>query len=103
VDLINVAFAPPKKVKPNLDLTESWFTPDRLSGLEAWQELRSSCPRDWRFVEVNITYEVSFLQTRLSSPNGLSTDYQECQEHRQSVIDLMYPSSTGMHVSLEPH
>lgn len=35
-------------------------TPDRLSGYEALEELRMSCPgREWRFVEVNVTYEVS--------------------------------------------
>jgi len=52
--------------------------PDRLSGLDATDELRHCCPdREWRFVEVNVRYE-------------------ECMAHRQRVIDLMYPNETEM-------
>lgn len=52
--------------------------PDRLSGLDATDELRHCCPdREWRFVEVNVPYE-------------------ECMAHRQRVVDLMYPNETEM-------
>lgn len=33
--------------------------PDRITGREAYEELQHVCPnRDWRFVEVNIGFEV---------------------------------------------
>jgi hypothetical protein len=41
-------------------LSTEYDTPDRLSGYEALAELRQTCEdRVWRFVEVNVTYDVS--------------------------------------------
>jgi hypothetical protein len=53
VDLVNVAFAPSG--------SETYQTPDRLSGIEAYEELRATCERDWRLVLVNVPFEVSHL------------------------------------------
>ncbi|EIW67931.1 hypothetical protein TREMEDRAFT_72060 [Tremella mesenterica DSM 1558] len=94
VELVNVAFdrpdLPPSLRKKDLvrqleqrqkEKSEKWLVPDRLSGIEALQELGTVCPREWRFVEVNVTYD-------------------ECQIHRQEVLDLMYPSKKEMDLSL---
>jgi len=59
VDLMNVAFAQPRKpVREGVPHVESWMTPDRISGLDAWRELKKACPREWRFVKINVTFEV---------------------------------------------
>lgn len=50
VDLINVAFAPQG--------SSTYATPDRLSGIEAWNELKNACPRDWRLVTIDVPFEV---------------------------------------------
>ncbi|WRT63829.1 uncharacterized protein IL334_000754 [Kwoniella shivajii] len=89
IDLINVAFSPaPKLSNPNdkgkgkSPKPPSYDVPDRLSGRDAVAELRDVCKdRQWRFVEINIPYE-------------------EARNHRQNIIDLMYPSSTEMDHSL---
>ena len=39
---------------------QDWLVPDRVSGLDALDELAKTCPREWRFVAVNVSYEVSF-------------------------------------------
>ncbi|KAK8845569.1 hypothetical protein IAR55_006284 [Kwoniella newhampshirensis] len=91
VDLVNVAFGPSPKapviqgkgkdeeIPPVL---VNYDVPDRISGRDAVTELRAVCPgREWRFVEVDVSYE----ETRL---------------HRERVLDLMYPSSTEMDLSL---
>ena len=79
---MNVAF---QRAPSASSAEEDYLVPDRISGLEATNELRSCCPgREWRFIEVNVTYE-------------------ECLAHRQRVVDLMYPSITEMDlVSLFP-
>ena len=51
VDLVNVAFAPSGSV--------TYQTPDRLSGIEAYEELKVACKRDWRLVLVDVPFEVS--------------------------------------------
>ncbi|ORY34239.1 asparagine synthase-domain-containing protein [Naematelia encephala] len=84
IDLVNVAFsrkpAEPSKGKERSD--EGWNVPDRITGLEAVDELKKVVPeRGWKFVEVNVTYA-------------------EAIEHRQRVIDLMYPAQTEMDLSL---
>jgi hypothetical protein len=53
VDLVNVAFAPAGSV--------TYQTPDRLSGIEAYEELKVACKRDWRLVLVDVPFEVSHL------------------------------------------
>ncbi|WVR03597.1 hypothetical protein IAU60_000589 [Kwoniella sp. DSM 27419] len=54
----------------------------QLSGRDAVVELKRVCPgREWRFVEVNVPFE-------------------ESQGHKRNVLDLMYPSSTEMDLSL---
>ncbi|OXG43600.1 cytoplasmic protein [Cryptococcus neoformans Bt120] len=93
IDLINVSFAPSPKPQLANGKGKSkheapgvggdvYAVPDRLSGLEAVEELRSICKgREWRFVEVNVPYE-------------------EAREHRARVVELMYPSVTEMDLSL---
>ena len=53
VDLINVAFSPQG--------SSTFETPDRLSGIEAYKELEKACPREWRLVTVNVSFEVCRL------------------------------------------
>ena len=53
VDLVNVAFAPSGSV--------TYQTPDRSSGIEAYEELKGACKRDWRLVLVDVPFEVSHL------------------------------------------
>ncbi|WWD22519.1 hypothetical protein CI109_107012 [Kwoniella shandongensis] len=91
IDLINVAFAPsPKpaavngkgKAKELAPRSVNYNVPDRISGFDALAELREVCPgREWRFVEVDVPYD-------------------ETRAHRERVLDLMYPSSTEMDLSL---
>lgn len=59
------------------DENGEYKVPDRIGGLEALDELRLVCPgREWRFIEVDVTFE-------------------EYQAHRERVVDLMYPCTTG--------
>lgn len=54
------------------------MTPDRLTGLGTYQELKTLRPkRKWNFVQVNVTY-ATFLA------------------RRQHIVDLMYPNNTAM-------
>lgn len=102
VDLVNVAFERPpnpnthsKKQKSATPRSETGYdVPDRLSGRQAVDELRSACPgREWRFVEVDIEHEVCKRFCLMST-----TDHslQECLAHRTRVLDLMYPTCTEM-------
>jgi len=52
VDLVNVAFAPSGST--------TYQTPDRLSGIEAYEELKAACKRDWRLVLVDVPFEVRY-------------------------------------------
>ncbi|KAK4684640.1 hypothetical protein P7C73_g5531, partial [Tremellales sp. Uapishka_1] len=102
IDLINVAFAPPPQVlndfekkvllkrqrkgvttdDAEVDQSKQFDVPDRQTGRQSVAELRSVCPgREWRFVEIDVGYE-------------------ESMQHRQRVVDLMYPTSTEMDISL---
>lgn len=58
VDLINVAFSPQG--------SSTFQTPDRLSGIEAWNELQEACPREWRLVTINVSFEVYLEPQKLS-------------------------------------
>ncbi|XP_026465159.1 asparagine synthetase domain-containing protein CG17486 [Ctenocephalides felis] len=54
IDLLNVAF---EKVKKNniVDDKSIWNVPDRVTGLESFEELKRLCPeRQWNFVKINI-------------------------------------------------
>lgn len=109
IDLINVSFA----ASPNPQLTNGkgkgrdkapgverdvYVVPDRLSGLEAAEELRSVCKgREWRFVEVNVPYEVGVFKLEQARSNLMLTRFQqEARAHRARVVGLMYPSVTEM-------
>ena len=94
IDLLNVAFQQIEK-----DGSAAYHVPDRISGEEAVTELREACPcREWRFVEISISFAVSLraraIHCHLSS--YLLDHSQECQAHRERVLDLMYPASTEM-------
>lgn len=63
---------------PTTPSTSIYDVPDRLTGLESYQELcQLRSKREWNFVQVNVPYE-------------------EMLEHRQKVIDLMKPQDTVM-------
>ncbi|KAF1806991.1 asparagine synthase-domain-containing protein [Mucor lusitanicus] len=110
IDLLNVAFEnpraekaksqPPKKPKnrkPKKSLLEeepeakqtveqekrsTYDTPDRLTGKAGVEELRQIAPeRTWNFVEINVPYP-------------------EAMEHRQRIIDRMFPLDTVMDLSI---
>ncbi|KAJ3894064.1 asparagine synthase-domain-containing protein [Lentinula edodes] len=108
IDLLNVAFENPRKIKvqrkgninPNkkkskAKVSESdtdtalsnsavaeFMVPDRVTGLSEVEELRKLCPgRVWNFVEINVPY-------------------YESQAARQHVEDLMNPVRTVMDLSL---
>ncbi|KZV92493.1 hypothetical protein EXIGLDRAFT_718274 [Exidia glandulosa HHB12029] len=103
IDLLNVAFENPRKLKVQQNLEHpkrkgkgkpkasrgdenraepTYMVPDRVTGLEELEELRALCPhRRWNFVEVNITYEES---TRM----------------KPVITGLMHPSQTAMDLSL---
>ncbi|KAG0174220.1 hypothetical protein DFQ30_005477 [Apophysomyces sp. BC1015] len=98
IDLLNVAFENPRaqqakqqmqrKKKPVDDAVSTaehcvtYDTPDRLTGRLSVQELRKIAPdRIWNFVEINVPYA-------------------EAMEHRQEIIDRMYPLDTVMDLSI---
>ncbi|KAF4623755.1 hypothetical protein D9613_001987 [Agrocybe pediades] len=106
IDLLNVAFENPRKIRiqtegnvggvskralknraQNQDLKQtpkktSYLVPDRVTGMTEVEELRRLCPgRTWNFVEVNVPYE-------------------ECQSARPIVESLMHPGRTVMDLSL---
>ncbi|KAF9535815.1 asparagine synthase-domain-containing protein [Crepidotus variabilis] len=101
IDLLNVAFENPRKIKGNVtgvsrkrpakdktlevlhnDDFKRYKVPDRMTGMDEVEELRRLCPgRIWNFVEVNVPYEV-------------------CQSARATVEALMVPGRTVMDLSL---
>ncbi|KAF9480031.1 hypothetical protein BDN70DRAFT_912901 [Pholiota conissans] len=104
IDLLNVAFENPRKLKiqeegniggKRIRKAESrrsevkteqakipYSVPDRVTGLEEVEELRRVCPeRTWNFVEINVPYN-------------------ECQAARPIVESLMSPGRTVMDLSL---
>ncbi|KAF9270438.1 hypothetical protein L218DRAFT_848553 [Marasmius fiardii PR-910] len=106
IDLLNVAFENPRKIKLKVEgniggLSKreqkkrtlqndidsksegtSYMVPDRVTGLQELEELRRLCPgRRWNFVEINVPYE-------------------ESQAARTTIEALMLPSRTVMDLSL---
>ncbi|KAJ6574847.1 asparagine synthase-domain-containing protein [Mycena capillaripes] len=97
IDLLNVAFENPRKIKvqsvgnitkgqkkphkPVANPPPAYMVPDRVTGLQEVEELRRLCPRVWNFVEVNVPYE-------------------ESQAAHPLVESLMFPGRTVMDLSL---
>ncbi|KAJ7357107.1 asparagine synthase-domain-containing protein [Mycena albidolilacea] len=97
IDLLNVAFQNPRKIKVQTvgNITKGqkrppkqaanppppYMVPDRVTGLQELEELRRLCPRVWNFVEVNVPYEDS-------------------QGSHAVVESLMFPGRTVMDLSL---
>ncbi|XP_047987290.1 asparagine synthetase domain-containing protein CG17486 [Leguminivora glycinivorella] len=75
IDLINVAF---KK-----DSSASYDVPDRLTGRQSFEELKTICPsRKWNFIEVNVPRE-------------------ELEEYQlRTIADLVFPRKTILDESL---
>ncbi|ORE10373.1 N-terminal nucleophile aminohydrolase [Rhizopus microsporus var. microsporus] len=92
IDLLNVAFENPrttmvknrtnkKKNQPE-EQRPVYDTPDRITGRASLEELKSIAPdRCWNFVEIDVPYS-------------------EAMEHRQHIIDLMFPLDTVMDLSI---
>ncbi|KIJ68621.1 hypothetical protein HYDPIDRAFT_179694 [Hydnomerulius pinastri MD-312] len=111
IDLLNVAFENPRKVRVQVNGNigalpkrerkrllkaaaesngstvedreqSSYMVPDRVTGLQEVEELRRLCPgRVWNFVEVDVPYE-------------------ESRDARSAVEAIMYPGRTVMDLSL---
>ncbi|KAH8991989.1 asparagine synthase-domain-containing protein [Lactarius akahatsu] len=111
IDLLNVAFENPRKIRGQVDgavggikkkkqramsientvsideqlsaqYNPDYLVPDRVTGLSELEELRRLCPgRRWNFVEVDVPY----------------TEYQDVQETVESV---MWPCQTVMDLSI---
>ncbi|KAJ6509277.1 asparagine synthase-domain-containing protein [Mycena vitilis] len=97
IDLLNVAFENPRKIKVRTmgNITKGqkkpqkpvdnpppvYMVPDRVTGIQEVEELRRLCPRVWNFVEVNVPYE-------------------ESQAAHPLVESLMFPGQTVMDLSL---
>ncbi|PPQ98886.1 hypothetical protein CVT24_003517 [Panaeolus cyanescens] len=103
IDLLNVAFENPRKIRIQQEgniggvsrkhkkaqettlakkVLPMYMVPDRVSGLSEVEELRRLCPgRQWNFVEVNVPYN-------------------ECMDARPYVESLMRPGKTVMDLSL---
>ncbi|KZT36613.1 hypothetical protein SISSUDRAFT_1024067 [Sistotremastrum suecicum HHB10207 ss-3] len=96
IDLLNVAFENPRKLRnqsrtgkvkagqnsTTQKVVDPYAVPDRESGLEELDELRTLCPgRIWNFVEVNV-------------------DFEEAKSAQKKVLSLMYPRQTVMDLSL---
>ncbi|KAJ9117042.1 hypothetical protein QFC22_004701 [Naganishia vaughanmartiniae] len=83
--------------EPPIEVEASIYdVPDRITGRETLTELRKIHPdREWRFVEINVEYQVSTSAiVRKTAVEGRSL-LQECQAAKPTVLDLMYPSDTG--------
>ena len=76
VDLLNVAFENHRR-----DLPQHEQCPDRQTGRKAATELMSTCPRAWRFVAINVSFD-------------------EFKEHRANIVQLMLPHNTEMDLSI---
>ena len=91
IDLLNVAFENPRIVRAASrasstaeDSAHSAFSfcPDRITGLSSHSEILQTCPgRIWRLVLVDV-------------------DYSEVQDHRATIVSLMYPHNTEMDLSI---
>lgn len=77
IDLLNVAFDNPRAAAAS-GKQNVFDTPDRITGRDGVAELRRIAPdRVWNFVEINVPF-------------------QEATEHRQEIIERMYPLDTVM-------
>lgn len=77
IDLLNVAFDNPRSTAAS-GKQNKFDTPDRITGRDGVAELRRVAPeRVWNFVEINVPFE-------------------EATEHRQEIIERMYPLDTVM-------
>lgn len=85
IDLLNVAFENPRIAKaagPLHDIDLYDRCPDRVTGLNSFQELQRVCPnRAWRFIAVNVPY-------------------REYIEQRPYLIRLIFPHNTEMDLSI---
>ncbi|KAH8998749.1 asparagine synthase-domain-containing protein [Lactarius hatsudake] len=111
IDLLNVAFENPRKIRGQVDsgvgdikkkkqremtientvsideqlsaqYNPDYLVPDRVTGLSELEELRRLCPgRQWNFVEVDVPY----------------TEYQDAQDMVESI---MWPCQTVMDLSI---
>jgi hypothetical protein len=46
-----------------------YAVPDRIGGREALEELKRTCEREWRFVEVDVPFDVSEPDNHLERPS----------------------------------
>ena len=93
IDLINVAFqSETNKVKNHAETNVDYDVPDRLSGLEAVNELRAVCPgREFRFEKVDVTQEVrdESLQASVRYTDGRTgVSGTQSESHRSDVSGL---------------
>ncbi|CCG84140.1 protein of unknown function [Taphrina deformans PYCC 5710] len=86
IDLLNVSFENPRTLNNarKLDSTfnKTYETPDRVTGLQGYDELRRSCPaREWRFVAIDVPY-------------------REAISAKDDVLELMHPNDSIMDFSI---
>ena len=89
IDLLNVAFENPRALaakkaqdKDSAAALDPYLTPDRASGVLAYEELKKLAPqRLWRFVKVDVPA-------------------QEYELNKQRIMDLMCPLGTVMDLSI---
>lgn len=84
IDLLNVAFENPRSHAKAIAAGRSPFEecPDRKTAESSLAQLRLTCPtRTWRLIKVNVPYT-------------------EFVEHRERIINLIYPHDTEMDLSI---
>ncbi|GAM83530.1 hypothetical protein ANO11243_015180 [Dothideomycetidae sp. 11243] len=84
IDLLNVAFENPRVHRQSTDAGLSPYEqcPDRITAQSSLRQLQKACPsRKWRLVYINVPHS-------------------EYTEHRQKIIDLIYPHNTEMDLSI---
>ncbi len=85
VDLLNVAFENPRTIenakKMNSSSDDPYDTPDRITGRQGYEELLAVSPRNWRFVEINVSYKDSQLS-------------------KGDIVDTMFPNDSVMDLSI---
>ncbi|TFL06116.1 asparagine synthase-domain-containing protein [Pterulicium gracile] len=114
IDLLNVAFENPRKLRSPEDRDPSvkkpkknknkaqapvpapptpYSVPDRVTGIQATDELRRVCPgRKWNFVEVNVPYEES--QAAIPTIEALMTPSRTVMD--LSLASALYFASRGV-------
>ncbi|KXN73002.1 hypothetical protein CONCODRAFT_15808 [Conidiobolus coronatus NRRL 28638] len=83
IDLLNVGFENPRiQSHKKSDESKKYDVPDRLTGRQTYEELKSLCPeRKWNFVEINVPYE-------------------QVLEYTDHIKRLIFPSDTVMDLSI---